>query len=72
MSRRFLELATGHWQVENRLHLVKDRWWDEDKHALFRPGVGRNMVGDDEFGVDAITDVGRQDQGGDEKGNKCR
>ena len=37
---RFLELACRHWQVENRLHLVKDRWWDEDKHALFRPGLG--------------------------------
>jgi hypothetical protein len=37
---RFLALSCGHWQVENRLHLVKDRWWDEDKHALFRPGLG--------------------------------
>jgi predicted transposase YbfD/YdcC len=37
---RFLELTCGHWQVENRLHLIKDRWWDEDKHALFRPGLG--------------------------------
>jgi predicted transposase YbfD/YdcC len=37
---RFLSLATGHWQVENRLHLIKDRWWDEDKHVLFRPGLG--------------------------------
>ena len=37
---RFLELSCGHWQVENRLHLVKDRWWDEDKHVLFRPGLG--------------------------------
>jgi predicted transposase YbfD/YdcC len=37
---RFLELVKGHWQVENRLHLIKDRWWDEDKHVLFRPGLG--------------------------------
>jgi predicted transposase YbfD/YdcC len=37
---RFLALVQGHWQVENRLHLIKDRWWDEDKHALFRPGLG--------------------------------
>jgi hypothetical protein len=37
---RFLELCCGHWQVENRLHLVKDRWRDGDKHALFRPGLG--------------------------------
>ena len=39
-AERFLELVSGHWQVENRLHLVKDRWWEEDKHALFRPGLG--------------------------------
>jgi len=39
-AERFLELVCGHWQVENRLHLIKDRWWDEDKHALFRPGLG--------------------------------
>ena len=37
---RFLILATGHGQVENRLHLLKDRWWDEDKHVLTRPGLG--------------------------------
>ena len=39
-AERFLELTCGHWQIENRLHLMKDRWWDEDKHALFRPGLG--------------------------------
>ena len=33
-------LVRGHWQVENSLHLVKDRWWDEDKHYLKRPGLG--------------------------------
>ena len=33
-------LVRGHWQVENCLHLVKDRWWDEDKHYLKRPGLG--------------------------------
>jgi predicted transposase YbfD/YdcC len=38
--KRFLKLVQGHWQVENRLHLIKDRWWDEDKHVLFRPGLG--------------------------------
>jgi len=39
-AERFLILSMGHWQVENRLHLVKDRWWDEDKHVLTRPGLG--------------------------------
>jgi predicted transposase YbfD/YdcC len=37
---RFLELVQGHWQIENRLHLIKDRWWDDDRHVLFRPGLG--------------------------------
>lgn len=32
---RFLELVQGHWQIENRLHLIKDRWWDDDRHVLF-------------------------------------
>jgi hypothetical protein len=29
----------GHWQVENCLHFVKDRWWDEDRHYTARPGL---------------------------------
>ena len=31
--------ARGHWQVENGLHFVKDRWWDEDRHYTKRPGL---------------------------------
>ena len=37
-------LIRGHWQVENCLHLVKDRWWDEDKHYLKRPGLGNTFA----------------------------
>ena len=40
--KRFLELVQGHWQIENRLHLIKDRWWDDDRHVLFRPGLGES------------------------------
>jgi len=29
----------GHWQIENCLHFVKDRWWDEDRHYTKRPGL---------------------------------
>ena len=29
----------GHWQVENCLHFVKDRWSDEDRHYTKRPGL---------------------------------
>jgi len=35
-----LALVRNHWQVENCLHLIKDRWWDDDKHYLKRPGLG--------------------------------
>ncbi len=28
-----------HWQVENCLHFVKDRWWDKDRHYTKRPGL---------------------------------
>jgi len=40
MPEDLAHLVRGHWQVEGSLHLVKDRWWDEDKHYLRRPGVG--------------------------------
>ena len=26
------------------LHLLKDRWWDEDKHYLKRPGLGETFA----------------------------
>lgn len=34
-----LAAVRGHWQVENGLHYVKDRWWDEDRHYSAQPGV---------------------------------
>jgi len=33
-----LRWVRGHWQVENCLHWMKDRWWDEDKHYLKHAG----------------------------------
>lgn len=41
---RMLELARGHWGVENNLHYVKDRWWDEDRHYTKRPGVAERLA----------------------------
>ena len=35
-----LRLFRNHWRVENSLHHVKDRSWDEDVHTLRRPGLG--------------------------------
>jgi hypothetical protein len=34
-----LGAVRNHWQVENGLHFVKDRWWDEDRHYSRRPRV---------------------------------
>jgi len=34
-----LAAVRGHWQVENGLHYIKDRWWDEDRHYSKQPGV---------------------------------
>jgi len=25
-----------HWRIENSLHFLKDRWWDEDRHQCTR------------------------------------
>lgn len=33
----------GHWGVENRLHFVKDRWWDEDRQWSTRPGLAERL-----------------------------
>ena len=38
--KELLRLFRNHWSVENRLHHVKDRSWDEDVHTLRRPGLG--------------------------------
>ena len=35
-----LRLFRQHWSIENGLHHVKDRSWDEDRHTLRRPGLG--------------------------------
>lgn len=40
-----LRYVRGHWQVENNLHFVKDRWWDEDRHYTRRPGLSAVMAG---------------------------
>ena len=38
--RQLLRLFRNHWGVENSLHHVKGRSWDEDVHTLRRPGLG--------------------------------
>lgn len=39
-----LKLIRGHWVVENSLHHIKDRWWDEDRHYTKQPGKGEAMA----------------------------
>ena len=34
-----LATVRAHWQIENCLFFIKDRWWDEDRHWTRRPGV---------------------------------
>ena len=38
--KELLGVFRNHWRVENSLHHVKDRSWDEDVHTLRRPGLG--------------------------------
>lgn len=37
--QQLLEWIRRHWEIENSLHFLKDRWWDEDRHWLKRPGL---------------------------------
>jgi len=45
----------GHWQVENSLHYVKDRWWDEDRHWLRRPGLTARLAALTNAALTALT-----------------
>ena len=38
--KELLRVIRNHWSIENSLHHVKDRSWDEDVHTLRRPGLG--------------------------------
>ena len=39
-----LALVRGHGQVENGLHVVKDRCWDADRHYSKQPGVAMGFA----------------------------
>ena len=43
-AEELLRLVRGHWQVENSLHHIKDRWWDEDRHYSKQDRVGEGMA----------------------------
>ena len=37
-------LVRGHWCVENGLHFIKDRWWDEDRQWSTRAGLAERLA----------------------------
>jgi len=39
-AKEFQAFILGHWEVENCLHGVKDKEYDEDKHVVKRNGWG--------------------------------
>ncbi|MGL6195429.1 MAG: hypothetical protein ACRC2T_11470 [Thermoguttaceae bacterium] len=39
-ASEFQGYIQGHWEVENCLHMQKDRDWDEDKHVLRGDNLG--------------------------------
>lgn len=41
---RLMGLVRGHWSVENGLHFIKDRWWDEDRQWSIRPGLAERLA----------------------------
>ena len=41
---RLMRLVRGHWGVENGLHFIKDRWWDEDRQWSVRPGLAERLA----------------------------
>lgn len=43
-ATRLLAIVRGHWQIENSLHFVKDRWWDEDRHMCRRGGLAAGFT----------------------------
>ena len=42
--KQLLKYVRAHWQVENCLHYLKDRWWDEDRHWNRRPGLAERLA----------------------------
>ncbi len=41
---RLMRLVRGHWCVENGLHFIKDRWWDEDRQWSIRSGLAERLA----------------------------
>jgi predicted transposase YbfD/YdcC len=42
--KSLLDYVRGHWQVENSLHFILDRWWDQDRHYSKRAGLAQRRA----------------------------
>jgi hypothetical protein len=42
--KRLMEWVRGHWSVENGLHFIRDRWWDEDRQWSHCPGLAECLA----------------------------
>jgi predicted transposase YbfD/YdcC len=42
--QRLMQLIRGHWCVENELHFIKDRWWEEDRQWSTRSGLAERLA----------------------------
>ena len=42
--RRLMEMVRDHWSVENGLHFIKERRWDEDRQWSIRPGLAERLA----------------------------
>jgi predicted transposase YbfD/YdcC len=43
-AKSLLDYVRGHWQVENSLHFILDRWWDQDRHYSKRAGLAQRRA----------------------------
>lgn len=45
-TEQLLASVRRHWQVENSVFFLKDRWWDEDRHWTRRAGLSEWLGAD--------------------------
>jgi hypothetical protein len=42
--KSLLDYVRGHWHVENCLHFILDRWWDQDRHYSKIAGLAQRRA----------------------------
>ena len=43
-AAKLLSLWRGHWQIENRVHWIRDTLWQEDRCRVKNPRGGHNLA----------------------------